>query len=69
MILRILLAWVALIGIANAAESNFRPFKNEADQQAWLSNMVVHHRFDAEELRTATGLPLQNAESLVREFR
>lgn len=69
MIPRTLLALAALLGVAHAAESNFRPFKNEADQQAWITNMVVHHRFNPEELRAATGLPLQNAETLIREFQ
>ncbi|HVK59472.1 MAG TPA: hypothetical protein VM735_11875 [Candidatus Kapabacteria bacterium] len=50
-----------------AAESTGRPFKDAADQKAWLENMVVYHRFTAEEISAASGLSQGEAEKLAKE--
>jgi hypothetical protein len=33
-----------------------RPLVNDADRERWLHNMIVDHRFSAQELRNATGM-------------
>jgi hypothetical protein len=44
-----------------ADEINARRFKDLSDERRWLTNMVVHHRFSAEEIRAATGVTLEKA--------
>jgi hypothetical protein len=43
-----------------------RPLGDGPDREAWLENMLVHHRLTIEELRRATGLSLDKAASLWR---
>lgn len=38
-----------------------RALKTDADRKRWLDNMIVDHRFDAEEVRAATGLSIEEA--------
>ena len=38
------------------------------DREAWLENMLVHHRLTIEELRKATGLSLNDAATLWRRY-
>lgn len=38
------------------------------DREAWLENMLVHHRLSIEELRKATGLSLDDAATLWRSY-
>ncbi len=38
------------------------------DREAWLENMIVHHRLTVEELRRATGLSLNDAATLWRKY-
>ena len=54
---------------AHAAELNSRPFKNAEDRNAWLENMVVHHRFTPEEVSAASGMSLEEAKQCVAELR
>jgi hypothetical protein len=56
-------------GIVVAAEPNARPFKNTQDREAWLENMIVHHRFTPEEVSAATGLSLEDAKRSVTELQ
>lgn len=54
----------------NPAETpaNFRPPQDEADLRLWLENMVVFHRFTADEVSLATGLTAVEAERAVERF-
>jgi hypothetical protein len=38
-----------------------RPVKSDAERKRWLDNMILDHRFDADEVRMATGLSLDEA--------
>ena len=38
------------------ADDNFRRPKNDDELRFWLDNMLVHHRFTAEEAAAATGM-------------
>lgn len=49
-------------------EMNARPLKDASDERRWLSNMVVHHRFSAEEIRAATGVTLEKARELREKY-
>lgn len=51
-------AWVA---------RNARPLR-ERDRESWLKNMIVDHRFSADEVRRATGLPIEEAEKAVERL-
>ena len=55
--------------LSAAAEPNARPFKNPEDRATWLENMIVHHRFTPEELRSATGISLEHANKSVAELQ
>jgi hypothetical protein len=44
-----------------------RPETDPRRRDAWLDNMIVHHRFTADEVRLATGLDAAQAESEVRQ--
>ncbi len=54
-------AWAWLLGtllpaLAPALLAEPRPPRGDADLRAWLENMVVHHRYTSDEIRSATGL-------------
>jgi hypothetical protein len=44
-----------------------RPASSDEELHHWLDNMVIHHRFTADEVRQATGLSLEEAEQEVRK--
>ena len=54
---RTFLAAFALAVISSMGVDNFRPFKDDADAKYWLENMVAFHKFSAQEVHEATGLP------------
>ncbi len=41
---------------------------HQRDREAWLTNMIVDHRFTADEVRQATGMPLEKADKAVRRL-
>ncbi len=47
---------------------NARPLRPQ-DRRRWLENMIVDHRFTADEVRLATGLSIEDAEQAIRQFR
>ncbi len=47
---------------------NVRPPVDDADLEAWLQNMVWHHRFTIEEVRAATGLTADEVTSALQRF-
>lgn len=49
---------------SDAVQKHGRPM-TESSASEWLDNAVLHHRFTAEEIRQATGLPLQQAQQQI----
>ena len=55
---------------ADEATSNTRPLPDDLKQQrAWLENMVWHHHFTDEEVKTATGLTLDQVADAKKRFK
>ena len=61
---------VTAAGAAIAAEpaGNVRPPKDEADLRGWLENMVWYHGFSPDEVRGATGLPVEEIEAALAKW-
>ena len=57
-----------LITSCFGADSNARPFMNDADQRIWLTNMVLYHQYTAGEISAASGVSMERARELVRHF-
>jgi hypothetical protein len=52
-----LLVAVLIFSIINIVSAeNFRPFKDDADAEFWLENMLSYHHFTLDEIHAATGL-------------
>ncbi len=49
-----------IVDDADEVAGNARPL-TEADRESWLRNMIVDHRFSAEEVRLASGLAIEEA--------
>ena len=47
---------------------NARALQGGNDERRWLSNMVVHHGFSAEEIRDATGVTIEKAKEWARQY-
>lgn len=62
------LLWLSLVQITLLAAEQIRPFKDDADARHWLQNMVGHHRFTVAEVKSATGLPAEEIEKLIKQF-
>ena len=65
------LAALLLLAIPGAwAEepANVRRPQSDADLRYWLENMVTHHRFSTEEVRSATGMATEEIETALRRF-
>ncbi len=64
----ILLGGVAALG-HDAPHKNSRKPKSREELRQWLENMVWHHRFELDEIRTATGLTSAEVEKALAEFQ
>ncbi len=63
-----LLFLVILIPQLPAASSNHRRPASDVELQAWLQNMVWHHRFTHEEITAATGLDKKSLTAALERF-
>lgn len=48
-------------------QDNARPL-DESDRQAWLENMIVDHRYSADEVRRATGWSIEQSQREIQRF-
>lgn len=53
---------------SGTSTDDFRMPTGETDLEAWLQNMVWHHRFTVAEIRSATGLSTADIESALKRF-
>lgn len=58
------IAWVSV----QSAPASPRTPQNDADLKYWLENMVWHHHFTTEEIRSATGLDASAIETALDRF-
>ena len=62
-------ATLLLLPLVAAGEpANFRKPANDGELRYWLENMVVHHRYTAEEVTKATGLTAKEIEVAKKRF-
>ncbi len=54
--------------VAAAEPANFRKPANDGELRYWLENMVVHHRYTAEEVTKATGMTAKEIEAAEQRF-
>ena len=54
--------------VAAAEPANFRKPANDGELRYWLENMVVHHRYTAEEVTKATGMTAKEIEAAEKRF-
>ncbi|MCG8649982.1 MAG: CehA/McbA family metallohydrolase [Pirellulales bacterium] len=54
---------------SDEVQRNARPLADSPQRQAWLENMILHHRFTAHEVRLATGLSIRAARQAVQRIR
>ena len=69
--LQIALSLVLVTASAAATQTlsgTLRPAKNDASLKDWLENMVWHHRFTADEIRSATGLDAAALKTALTRF-
>ncbi len=54
--------------VAAGEPANFRKPANDGELRYWLENMVVHHRYTAEEVTKATGMTAKEIEAAEKRF-
>ena len=54
--------------VAAGEPANFRKPANDGQLRYWLENMVVHHRYTAEEVTKATGMTAKEIEAAEKRF-
>ena len=54
--------------VAAGEPTNFRKPANDGELRYWLENMVVHHRYTAEEVTKATGMTAKEIEAAEKRF-
>ncbi|MGE3316910.1 MAG: polysaccharide deacetylase family protein [Planctomycetaceae bacterium] len=53
---------------SKSSRDDFRRPRDDADLKAWLENMVWHHGFSLPEIRTATGLSVDEVSAALKRF-
>lgn len=63
-----LAAWLGITPLQGAEPPNQRKPATEPELRYWLENMVWHHRFAAEEINAAMGLPADEIAGALKKF-
>ena len=58
----------ASVAAAQTLSGTPRPAQDDASLKYWLENMVWHHRFNSDEIRTATGLDAEAIKTALTRF-